>query len=188
MQLLVTQLSKIQFKTNINIKNKKYFKNSIDNIFNFVYYYIKLTFLKEEHMKNFLKIAILFVLFLLIAHHAIYAINMNLSANVANATSTNNSRTTNSNTTFDNDELEDENLEDEDIEDDEIYTNDYRNNTASSNTLSASSYPDTQSATSVTTTYQENSLGLSEYLNIAIIVIGILLILLAIAILIRLKY
>ena len=127
-------------------------------------------------MNKILKITIFLVLFILIIHHSIYAIDMNLSNNtVANNTSTNlttntvNTSITNTNNVYD-DENEDENY--------------YTQANTSTNTLRNSNVTP---STTVTTTYQESTFGLSEYLNIAIIVIGILLIFLSIAILIRLK-
>ena len=137
----------------------------------------KLTVFKEEHMKKFLKITLLAMLLLFITYTFIYAINMDLSNN-ANI----------SNTEVEN------NAGNSAVSENDIGNNSVSNleNNISNNSLSSANSINNNNqtpniSTNVSTNYQETTLGLSEYLNIAIIVIGVLLILLAVAILIRLK-
>lgn len=87
------------------------------------------------------------------------AVNLNLNDNESNSSSTSN-RTTNS-----------------------TYNNDDEDNNTSTNTSNTSSNTPSAKVSSVA----ESNLGMSNILNILLIVIGTLLILLAIAILIRLK-
>ncbi len=128
-------------------------------------------------MKKFLKITLLAMLLLFITYTFIYAINMDLSNN-ANI----------SNTEVEN------NAGNSAVSENDIGNNSVSNleNNISNNSLSSANSINNNNqtpniSTNVSTNYQETTLGLSEYLNIAIIVIGVLLILLAVAILIRLK-
>lgn len=135
-------------------------------------------------MKKFLKITILLILFLFIIHNSIYAINMNLSNNTISNT---NNELIDDEDYDEYDDYEDyDDYDDYDYEDYDDY-DDYEELYTSSARTTSTSSGNIGQTTNVVTTYQESSFGLSEYLNIAIIVIGILIILLAIAILIRLK-
>lgn len=124
-------------------------------------------------IKNVKLIVLLSVIILFLGIVSCYAVDLDLSDdltefapyNTSNTNISNNNITNNSNTNTSNNNID-------------------NNNSMMTNTTSTSG--STQSAT-VTNSIPESDLGLSNILNIFLIVIGILLILLSIAILIRLK-
>lgn len=137
--------------------------------------------LKLKNVK-FIVLSIIFVLFLGIT--SCYAVDLDLSDDLGDAllsnstnASTNNSsvsgNSTNSNTNSSSNINASNN------------TNDNSTNSSYTNTNSSST--NSSPSATVTNSMPESDLGLSNILNIFLIVIGVLLILLAVAILIRLK-
>lgn len=118
-------------------------------------------------MQKYAKFFILFIIILFITNiNYCYAVNLNLTEN------------TNDTNTLTN-TLDDEDLDD--TETDEFST------TSNTSSFSDSAYESSVSITDLNN-LPESGLGLTNILNIFLIVVGILLILLAIAILIRLKH
>lgn len=139
--------------------------------------------LKLKNVK-FIVLSIIFVLFLGIT--SCYAVDLDLSDDLGNNLISN---STNSNTNNSNSDISGNY---------NTNTNNSSSNTNTSNTTddnsTNSSYTNTNSSSTnstpsamITNSIPESDLGLSNILNIFLIVIGVLLILLSIAILIRLK-
>lgn len=137
--------------------------------------------LKLKNVK-FIVLSIIFVLFLGIT--SCYAVDLDLSDDLGDAllsnstnASTNNSSVSGNSTNTNTNSSSNINASNN--------TND--NNTNSSYTNTNSSSTNSSPSATVTNSMPESDLGLSNILNIFLIVIGVLLILLAVAILIRLK-
>lgn len=125
--------------------------------------------LKFKNLK-FIVLSIIFILFLGIT--SCHAVELDLSDDLGN-NFTSNSNTNSSNSNTSNRNTDESN-------------NSTKVNNNNSTTMNSTTTNSTPSAT-VTNSIPESDLGLSNILNIFLIVIGVLLILLAIAILIRLK-
>lgn len=117
-------------------------------------------------MTKIIKTVSSFLLIVLITLSCVNAVDLNLTENITSNTSSSNLAEERTNTSYTNTNS----------------TTNYTNNTSiNNNTIT------TPSATVSTSNFPESGLGLSNILNIFLIVVGIVLILLAIAILIKLK-
>ena len=127
-------------------------------------------------ISKFLKLVmVIFVISLFLGCNMCYAVDLNLTDESLDDLTIDNSDSTNTNAIGNNATNSTNN------------TNSNSNDNGTSNTTTNTSSTSNTSSATVTNALPESDLGLTNILNILLIVIGILLILLAIAILIRLK-
>lgn len=128
-------------------------------------------------LKKFKLIIILSIILLLVGTSLCYAVDLNVTDDLTTGLTSGNESNNSSNTN---------NSSSTNTTDDESENTSNSSNT-SSNTSNSSSSSSSNSIAKVTSSLPESSLGLSNILNILLIAVGVLLILLSIAILIRLK-